>query len=178
MAKEYDVVVEGRAYLLRPDTPKEGAARAPRPGETENELSAPLRDYAEEAGLIMRPLKRTPNTMHILEATEHAQQQGKFMEFHQAAYKAMWEDGKDLSHLSVIGEIGEGVSVDSGPLIAALEAGEHTATVMEQYNEALQHGIRGIPTFLVGNLMFTGAHPYEIFQSAMKRVLGEEAPQD
>ncbi len=177
MAKEYDVVVEGRAYLLRPDTPKEGVARAPRPGETENELSAPLRDYAKEAGLIMRPLKRTPNTMHILEATEHAQQQGKFMEFHQAAYKAMWEDGKDLSDLSVIGEIAEGVSVDSGPLIAALEAGEHTAIVMEQYNEALQHGIRGIPTFLVGNLMFTGAHPYEIFQSAMKRVLGEEDPQ-
>ena len=55
-----------------------------------------------------------------------------------------------------------------------MEGGQYTATVMEQYNEALQHGIRGIPTFLVGNLMFTGAHPYEIFQSAMKRVLGEE----
>jgi predicted DsbA family dithiol-disulfide isomerase len=125
----------------------------------------------------MRPLKRTPNTMHILEATEHAQQRGMFMEFHQAAYKAMWEDGKDLSDLSVIGEIAESVSVDSGELIKSLEGGEHTATVMEQYNEALQHGIRGIPTFLVGNLMFTGAHPYEIFQSAMKRVLGEEGPQ-
>ena len=170
-------MVEGKAYLLRPDTPKEGVARSPRPGETEKELSAPLRDYAREAGLIMRPLKRTPNTMHILEATEHAQQRGMFMEFHQAAYKAMWEDGKDLSDLSVIGEIAESVSVDSGELIKSLEGGEHTATVMEQYNEALQHGIRGIPTFLVGNLIFTGAHPYEIFQSAMKRVLGEEGPQ-
>ena len=177
MALEYDIEVEGRAYLLRPDTPKEGVARAARPGETENELSAPLRDYAREAGLIMRPLKRTPNTMYILEATEHAQQQGKFMEFHRAAYKAMWEDGKDLSDLSVIGEIAEGVSLDSGELITRLEGGHYTSTVMDQYNEALQYGIRGIPTFLVGNLMFTGAHPYEIFQSAMKRVLGEEAPQ-
>ena len=156
----------------------EGIARAPRPGETEDELSAPLRDHAREAGLIMRPLKRTPNTMHILEATEHAQQRGKFMEFHQAAYRALWEDGKDINDLSVIGEIADGISLDSGELVAALECGEHTSTVMEQYNEALHHGIRGIPTFLVGNLMFTGAHPYEIFQSAMKRVLGEEeAPQ-
>jgi predicted DsbA family dithiol-disulfide isomerase len=42
---------------------------------------------------------------------------------------------------------------------------------MEQYQQALQYGIRGIPTFVVGNLLFTGAHPYEIFQSAMKKVL-------
>jgi len=45
---------------------------------------------------------------------------------------------------------------------------------MEQYQQALGHGIRGIPTFVVGNMLFTGAHPYEIFQSAMSKVL--EAP--
>ena len=47
--------------------------------------------------------------------------------------------------------------------------------VMGQYQEALKYGISGIPTFLVGNLMFTGAHPYEIFQSAMGRLLAPES---
>ena len=179
MAQEYDIVVEGRAYLLRPDTPKEGSPRSPRPGETENELSAPLRDHAKEAGLIMRPPKVTPNTMRILEATEHAQQHGKFMEFHRSAYRAFWEDGKDLGDLSVIGEVAEEVSLDSSEMITLLESGHYTSKVMEQYQEAMQHGIRGIPTFLVGNLMFTGAHPYEVFKTAMNRVLGnEESPQD
>ena len=179
MAQEYDIAVEGRAYLLRPDTPKEGNPRGPRPGETDDELSSPLRDYAKEAGLIMRPPSVTPNTMRILEATEHAQQQGKFMEFHRAAYRAFWEDRKDLGDLSVIGEVAEEVNLDSSELITRLESGHYTDTVMGQYQEALQHGIRGIPTFLVGNLMFTGAHPYEIFQTAMNRVLGkEESPQD
>ena len=179
MAQDYEITVEGRAYLLRPDTPKEGAARGPRPGETQDELSSPLRDYAKEAGLIMRPPSVTPNTMHILEATEHAQQQGKFMEFHRAAYRAFWEDGKDLGDLSVIGEVAEEVSLDSTELITSLESGQYTSTVMGQYQEALQYGIRGIPTFLVGNLIFTGAHPYEVFQTAMSRVLGnEESPQN
>ena len=122
----------------------------------------------------MRPPKVTPNTMRILEATEHAQQQGKFMEFHRAAYRAFWEDGKDLGDLAVIGEVAEEVSLDSTELITQLESGHYTSAVMEQYQEAMQHGIRGIPTFLVGNLMFTGAHPYEVFKTAMNRVLGNE----
>ena len=74
---------------MRPDTPKEGKVRERRPGETDDELSEPLRTNAKESGLVMRPLSRTPNTMYALEATEYAQQHGKFMEFHQAAYRAL-----------------------------------------------------------------------------------------
>ena len=163
--------MEGRAYLLRPDTPKQGAPRQSRPGETEDELSEPLRGQAQEAGLIMRPPPVTPNTMYILEATEYAQQQGKFLEFHWAAYKAMWEDRQDLGDLAVIEGIAQSVGLDSAELIERLECKHYTETVMGQYQEALQYGISGIPTFLVGNLMFTGAHPYDIFKIAMDRVL-------
>ena len=173
MGQEYDIIVEGRAYLLRPDTPKEGLLRQPRDGETADELSEPLRSNAREANLIMRPPSITPNTGYILEATEYAQQQGKFLEFHHAAYKAYWEDGKDLGDLAVIEVLAQEVSLNSAELMERLENHHHTAAVMEQYQEALQHGIRGIPTFLVGNLMFTGAHPYNIFQAAMKKVLAE-----
>ena len=164
----------GRAYLLRPDTPKEGRERQPRSGEDGNELSEPLRTYAKEAGLIMRPPRITPNTMYALEATEYAQQQGKFMEFHWAANRAFWEEGKDLGDLEVLGEIAEGVSLDSKDMIKHLEDKHYTSTVMGQYQEALQHGVQGIPTFLVGNLLFTGAQPYNVFKAAMDRVLDKE----
>ena len=171
MAQDYDISVEGRAYLLRPDTPKEGKVRDPRPGETQDELSEPLRGQASEAGLIMRPPPRTPNTMYALEATEYAQQHGKFMEFHQAAYRAMWSDKEDLGDPDVLGKLAEGVGLDPAELLSSLEQQVYTNTVMEQYQEALNHGIRGIPTFLVGNLLFTGAHPSAVFKEAMKRVL-------
>ena len=163
--------MEGRAYLLRPDTPKEGAPRAPRPGESEDELSEPLRSQAEEAGLIMKPPPLTPNSLYSLEATEYAQQQGKFLEFHKAAYKALWEDKQDLGDLTVIGAVADSVGLNSAELLERLKSQEYSTTVMGQYEEALGYGIRGIPTFLVGNLMFTGAHPYEVFKSAMERVL-------
>lgn len=154
--------------------PKEGIIRQPRPGETMDRMSDPLGGQASEANLIMRPPKITPNTMHILEATEYAQCQGKFMEFHHAAYKAYWEDGLDLGDLAVIEGLAQQVSLNSTELLDGLESKLYTPAVMEQYQQALGHGIRGIPTFVVGNLLFTGAHPYEIFQSAMNKVL--EAP--
>ncbi len=44
---------------------------------------------------------------------------------------------------------------------------------MEQYQEALGYGIRGIPTFVIGNLMFSGAQPYQVFKSAMERALAD-----
>ena len=171
MAQDYDISIVGQAYLLRPDTPKEGIVRQPRPGESDGLLSEPLRSQASDANLIMRPPRVTPNTMYVLEATEHAQQHGKFLEFHHAAYQAYWDEGKDLGDLAVIEEVAQSVDLDSADLIKKLESNFYTPTVMEQYQQALQYGIRGIPTFVVGNLMFTGAHPYDIFQSAMQRVL-------
>ena len=145
--------------------------RQPRSGETEDELSEPIRSQVSDAGLIMRPPRVTPNTMYALEATEYAQQHGKFMEFHHAAYKAYWDDRKDLGQLDVLAEVARSVSLDADEMIECLETHEFSNQVMGQYQEALQHGIRGIPTFVVGNLMFTGAHPYDIFKSAMNQFL-------
>ena len=157
--------------MLRPDTPKEGLIRQPRPAETENQLSEPLRNHATESGLIMRPPTVTPNTMYSLEATEYAQQQGKFLEFHDAAYKAYWDKGQDLGQLEVLEEVARSVSLNTSEMLERLESHYYTSTVMGQYQEALQQGIRGIPSFVVGNLMFTGAHPYDIFKSAINKYL-------
>ncbi len=176
MANEYDIAVEGRAYLLRPDTPKEGADRPQRPGETADELSEPLRGQAKDAGLIMKPPGRTPNTLYALEATEYAQQHGKFLEFHHAAYKAFWEDRKDLGELEVLHAVAHSVDLDADDMVKHLNEKTYAEAVMGQYHEALKYGISGIPTFLVGNLLFTGAHPYNIFKSAMERYLNEGVP--
>ena len=174
MGQDYNIAVEGRAYLLRPDTPQEGLQRQPRAGETAEELAEPIRSQVRDAGLIMRPPAVTPNTLYALEATEYAQQQGKFLEFHHAAYKAYWEEGLDLGQPAALAEVARAVALNAEELLEHLAAHTYSAVVMRQYQEALQYGIRGIPTFVVGNLMFTGAHPYDIFRSAMRQYLQGE----
>ena len=174
MQEEYNVTVDVKAFYLRPDTPKEGTPRKVRPGEAGDRLSEPLRTYAEEAGLVMRRPPIVSYTRYALQATEYAQQQGAFEPFHHGLYRAYWEHGKDLGDLEVIGEVAVECGLDWSVLEDRLTSGYYEETVMGQHREAMEHGIRGIPTFLIGNLMFSGARPYEVFQGAMEQVFASE----
>ena len=132
-------------------------------------LGEPLRSYAEEAGLIMKRASITPYTMYALEATEYAQEQGLFDDFHLAAYKAYWEDGKNLGDIAVIEELASKCGLNWPELSERLYSGYYRETVMSQFQQAVNLGIRGIPAFIVGNQLFTGAQPYDIFKLAMAR---------
>ena len=149
--------------------------REPRPGEEGDQLSEPLRTSAIEAGLVMRRASLTPYTMYALEATEYAQQQGQFSTFHHNMNKALWEDGKNLGDLSVIQEIAEGCDLNWPELSQRLETGYYRPTVQQQFHQAQDLGIHGIPAFLVDNLLFTGAQPYPVFKTVVERALGQLA---
>ena len=110
-----------------------------------------------------------PNTMYSLEATEYAQQQGRFDAFHFAAYKAYWEEGKNLGDLAVLQQIALDCGLDWAELSGRLESGYYRDTVLTQFQQAVDLGIQGIPAFLVGNQLFVGAQPYEIFKMAVDR---------
>ena len=158
-----------RPYLLHPETPKEGAPRQPREGEEDGQLSEPLRTYAEEAGLTMRRSPITPNSMYSLEATEYALEQGAYEEFHHALYKAYWEDQQNLGDLDVIQEVAERSGLNWAEMSQRLESGYYRDRVMSQFQEAMDLGIRGVPAYLIGNQLFTGAQPYDVFKLAMAR---------
>jgi predicted DsbA family dithiol-disulfide isomerase len=117
----------------------------------------------------MRPPGRTPNTLYSLEATEYAQQQGQFDAFHLAAYKAYWEDGKDLGDIAVIEELALKCGLNWPELSERLDSGYYREIVIAQFQQARGMNIRGIPAFLIGNQLFTGAQPYEIFKLAFAR---------
>ncbi|MDP7413805.1 MAG: DsbA family protein [SAR202 cluster bacterium] len=175
LREDYDnIEIEGKAFLLRPDIPKEGRPRRLKPGEEPNgPLGEPLKSSAEEAGLIMRRALVTPYTMYALEATEFAKEQGKFDEFHLGMYKALWEDSKDLGDFDVIRGVAEECDLDWKDLHECLESRHYEETVMGQFQEAVNYGITGIPGFIIGNVLFTGARPYGIFKAVTDKVIGQ-----
>jgi predicted DsbA family dithiol-disulfide isomerase len=171
--------VETHAFFLRPDMELGGRDRQPREGEGPNgELNEPLRTLAEEAGLTMRRSPHTPYTVPALEATEHAKQNGLEIPFHHAVYRAYWERGEDIEQVSVLKAAAVEVGLDAGKLEEALSKQTHTGTVQQQYQDALSHGINGIPAFTIGKYLFTGAHPYEFFKQVIDRVIEEGESED
>ena len=157
--------MRGKAFRLRPDILPGGVERTLRPGESSNgALGGHLGASAEEAGLVMRRPPRTAYTVPALEATEFASQQGLFQPFHHAVYRAYWERGEDIEQVSVLQEAARESGVDPDALARSLEEGQYRAAVEEQFQEALTLGIHAIPSFVVGGVLFSGAHPYELFR--------------
>ena len=161
--------MEAKAFFLRPDTPPEGIPRKNGGGE----LQEPLATSAREAGLTMRRAPLTPSTRLALEATEFAKQHGAFDAFHRAAYSAFWAEGKNLGDTQVLLDLSEQVGLDSAALDQALKERQLETQVLEQFEEAQEMGIHGIPAFLVGRYLFTGAQPYPLFQRVAKVALTE-----
>ncbi len=123
----------------------------------------------------MRRASLTPSTRLALEATEFAKEQGAYEAFHRTAYRAFWEDGVNLGDLQVLLALGEQAGLNVASLEEALKDRRYDARVMEQYEEAQSLGINGVPAFVVGRYLFTGAQPYELFQKVAKMALAERA---
>ena len=121
----------------------------------------------------MRRPSLTPYSMYAMEATAYAQEQGCFDTFHRAAYKALWEEDKNLGDLAVIQELAEGWGLDWPELSRRLESGHYRAALQAQFQQAMDLGIHGIPAFLLENILFTGAQPYQVFRTAAQRALGQ-----
>ena len=147
--------------------------REPRPGEVGDRLREPLGSRAEAEGLVMRRPSFTPFTMPSLEATEYAREVGKDEAFFGQTMKAYWEEGVDLSDMAVLESLAKSSDLDWDVLKPRLDSGHYREQVVAQHREAVSLGIQGIPAFLIGNLLFTGAQPYEVFKKVIDRALNE-----
>ncbi len=121
----------------------------------------------------MRRPSFTPFTMPSLEATEYAREVGKDETFFGQTMRAYWEEGVNLGDVDVLESLAKGADLNWDELKPRLESGHYREQVMAQHREAVSLGIQGIPAFLIGNLLFTGAQPYEVFKKVIDRVLNE-----
>ena len=149
--------------------------RETRPGETGDRLREPLASRADEEGLLMRRPSLTPYTMISLEATEYAREKGLDEAFFGNTMRTFWEEGVNLGDMGVLQTLAQQSGLDWDELKPLLESGHYREQVLEQHREAVTLGIQGIPAFLIGNLLFTGAQPYQVFKKVIDRVLAQAA---
>ena len=122
----------------------------------------------------MRQPDITPYSLYALQATEYAQEQDRFDQFHRAAFRAYWVDRQNLGDLGVVRQISEAVDLDWDVLGPLLVDEHYMEAVLSQYQQAYSIGVNGIPAFAIGKYVFSGARPYEFFQSVVERVLNEQ----
>jgi len=122
----------------------------------------------------MRRQPLTPNCRPALEAAQYAKDLGKFDEYHQAMFKAFWEESKDIGSPEVMADILKECDLEWEEFNTPERRQEYTQRVELQLAEAQMYGITGVPAFILDRYLIVGAQPYEVFQQVMEHIQKEK----
>ena len=118
------------------------------------------------------------SSLPALEAATWAREEypERFEAFDLALFEAFFGRSEDISDPQVLGRTGVSVGLDHSALSEALRTGRYRPMVFEEYLEAANQGIHGIPTILLpGQAPLVGAVPYPDLKRAVDRALAGTA---
>jgi predicted DsbA family dithiol-disulfide isomerase len=132
---------------------------------------------AHETGVELRVPERWLDSALALEGAVFAKEQGKFTEYHDAIFAAVFEEGKDIGDLPTLLSLAERLGLPVGELEQALRTGTFTVRVKETEAEAETFGIVGYPTFMLGAFPLIGIQPAETMHLLIQRYIDQAQTQ-
>ena len=84
-----------------------------------------------------------------------------WLDFDVAVFEALWTEGRDIGDTEVLVELAEEVGVDGEEVRSALSDEQLDAAVREQFTDAQQRGVTGVPTFAYDGYAARGVVPPE-----------------
>lgn len=116
-----------------------------------------------------RPKRMRTHAAH--EAVEHAKTLGAADALVERLYRAHWEDGADLSDLSVLSDLCTGLAGDAPGFEAAIRERRHAAQIVPFDERAHEAGVYNLPTYWIGGERH--AEPtYDVLRAAVEAALG------
>jgi len=159
--KELDFAVEWRAFEIHPETPKEGRLTSEYfKGRDTEQMKRHIEEFGKDVDMKLNG-RILANSRLSLAANNFASERGHFDAFHEAVFKANFEEGKNIGDIEVLLSIAEEVGLSRQELKAYLEDEKNLLTVETSSKEAQEMGITGVPTFIINKKAIVGAQPTE-----------------
>ena len=176
LEKEFGVDVEWKGFEIHPETPAGGSDLASLGFDeaTATAMRSRVLELSDEAGLELNLPSRISNSRLALQIAEFAKEKGKFKEYHEAVFRAYWQEAKDIGNREQLFSLAAQAGLDREELESYLESGKAAGKLNQHLEEVREYGISGVPTFVIGDKMVVGAQPYEV----LKKVLSEELASD
>jgi 2-hydroxychromene-2-carboxylate isomerase len=133
-------------------------------------------DWARHLGLSIhyRPSVFPVNSVKAMRACIVLAAEGRDVDFAAACFKAYWTDDKDISQVPVLTGICDGLGIDAGKLLAAIDQQPVKDTLRANTTEAIERGAFGSPTMFVGgNDMYFGNDRMPLIRDAVIRLRAE-----
>lgn len=77
--------------------------------------------------------------------------------FGRAIYRRQWSEGVDVSTSEAVAAVAEPLGIDASDLLRAVQDDEVKQRLQTEVSRAIDAGVFGVPTFVVGGEMFWGA---------------------
>jgi 2-hydroxychromene-2-carboxylate isomerase len=142
-----------------------GAGPLPEMGERKKRnYRNDLLHWAELCGAELSPDagKARPDTRLLLQCALVAQDEGRFRELHEPAYRARWAEARDVADEGVLRALLRGAGLDPDAALARARSPELAKRLDEQTQQAIDRGVFGVPTLFVGDEMFWGNDRFEL----------------
>lgn len=156
---------------MHPEVPEEGlrledlyAGRL----DAMKESRARVKKAAERAGLPLVDRERTFNTRLAQELGAWAETQGKANEFHNAVFRAVFAENKNIAKVPVLMEAVRAAGLPETEAQKVLDAGAFREVVDFDWAQSRRMGVTAVPTAVLGRHALVGAQPYYAFEELMK----------
>lgn len=157
MVKEKNVEVEWKAFELHP----EGEQVPPKSPEYMAKARAGVESLSKQYGLEMHWNDKSKHSRRALEGAKLAKEYGLDQDYHDAVFRAQFQELKNIDDLDTLVSIAQQVGLDEKKFRQALETRRYQEDVLRDHNEAQQLGITGIPCFVSNHKGVMGAQSYE-----------------
>ncbi|MEU5993614.1 DsbA family protein [Spirillospora sp. NPDC047418] len=127
-----------------------------------------VRRLAAERGLAIgwpvdrEPWWEVPHLAHLV-----ARRRGRGAEFVAAAYRARWEEGRDICDPATVARIGDGLGLDPAELTGAVDDPDVRAEGARALLEIYEDGVFGVPFFVNGFEKFWGVDRLAAFAASV-----------
>lgn len=132
-------------------------------------IQADFQRYADKYEL---PYNFNPHfifsTVNALRGALWAKKEGRIEDYNAAMFKAAWVDGKDLADNEIMTQVLSDAGFNAEDVINAIQLPEGKSALIDATNEAVDHGVFGAPTFIVGGDLHFGQDRLEWVEKALK----------
>ena len=127
-----------------------------------------LKNTAEQFGLPFGDRKKTFNSRLAQELGLWAESKNRGDEFHKAAFRAYFAEGKNIAKAPVLLELAETAGLPRHEAQWVLDSRAFKPQVDEDWTLSREKGIKAVPTFIINGHRVVGAQPYEKLERLME----------
>jgi len=171
----HDVDVHWSPFPLHPDTPEGGLLLSSFLGPNLDAVHERLYSLMDELGLEHCDRTRTYNSRLAQELGMWADSLKNGKALHKELYRTYFVRDENLAQVPVLLAAVERAGLDMDAARAVLEQRSYRDAVDQAWSRARQMQITGVPSFIAGNYLTTGFHPYEELSKFIEYVETQKA---